>query len=70
MLIDLYFFYATRNSYTISNDLVENKQVFSVALTTSRPCVTVCLQVGKVLKANVQFEPGSEFDAHVSPKYG
>ena len=26
MLIDFYFFYATRNSYTISNDLVENKQ--------------------------------------------
>src|SRR3984893_12929367 len=33
MLIDSYFFYATRNSHTISNDLVENKQVFSIALT-------------------------------------
>jgi hypothetical protein len=45
MLIDFDFFYATRNSLTISNDLVENKQVFSMALTTSRPCATVRLQV-------------------------
>jgi hypothetical protein len=35
MLIGLYFFYAVRNSNTISNDLIENKQVFSMALTAS-----------------------------------
>ena len=35
MLIDFYFFYATSNSYTISNELVENKHVFSIALTAA-----------------------------------
>ena len=33
MLIGFYFFYAIRNAHTISNDLAENIQVFSMALT-------------------------------------
>jgi hypothetical protein len=44
MLIDLAFFYATRNSDSFASHPVENRQVFSMALTTIRPCVTVCLQ--------------------------
>ena len=58
MLIDFYFFYATSNSYTISKELVENKHVFSIALTAAavrdvrlQVCFrnTVAAQMAKVL---------------------
>ena len=45
-LIGCVVFYAARNSDKIRNDLGANNQIISMATTTSRPCVTVCLQVG------------------------
>src|SRR6202011_379514 len=70
MLIDFYFFYATRNSHTISNDLVENIQVLLNCTYGTRPCATVRFR-HQPTRQNQQSSPlfGScERERYPSPK--